>query len=90
MSLPPGSSLPATAQTYLLIKHFCDFSTFLHMRYGDIFTIRLLGIGPSVHVARPDLIRELFIASHRCRACRRLQHGDRAAGGQDLGGAGRR
>ena len=63
MSLPPGSRLPATAQTYLLIKHFCDFSTFLHMRYGDIFTIQLLGIGPSVHVARPDLIRELFIAS---------------------------
>ena len=63
MSLPPGSSLPATAQTYVLIKHFCDFSTFLHMRYGDIFTIRLLGIGPSVHVARPDLIRDLFIAS---------------------------
>lgn len=62
-SLPPGPSLPAAVQTYLLIKHTCDFFAYLKLRHGDLFTIKLLGLGPSVHAARPELIREMFVAA---------------------------
>ena len=31
-----------------------------HRRYGDVFTVRLLGFGTGVYVAEPQAIRELF------------------------------
>jgi cytochrome P450 len=63
MALPPGPRIPAVVQTYLFIKHTLRFFDELLLRYGDIFTIELTGIGKSVHVVRPESIRELFIAA---------------------------
>lgn len=63
MALPPGPRLPAILQTYLFIKHTLRFFDELLRRYGDIFTIEMVGTGKSVHLVRPDSIRELFIAA---------------------------
>jgi cytochrome P450 len=62
MPLPPGPSQPAVVQTFRFITRPLPFFDECKRNYGDLFCIKLVGIGPSVHVCRPETVRELFHA----------------------------
>ena len=58
-ALPPGPALPALAQTVAVIADPGAFLERARRRYGDVFTIRVLGAA-FVVVADPAAIREVF------------------------------
>jgi cytochrome P450 len=60
MALPPGPRVPAAFTTVRFARRPLEALREWHARYGDIFTIRMLGFGTGVYVADPDAIRELF------------------------------
>jgi cytochrome P450 family 135 len=60
--LPPGPRLPRTLQTALWGLQPIGFMERCRRRYGDMFTIRTLGLGDIVVVADPDTIGEVFRA----------------------------
>jgi cytochrome P450 family 135 len=60
MALPPGPRVPAAFTTARFARRPLEALRAWHARYGDIFTIRMLGFGTGVYVADPDAIRELF------------------------------
>src|SRR5690606_28827152 len=62
-NLPPGPSLPAAVQTAHWVTRPLPFLDRARKQYGDIFTIRLLGMGPMVMVAAPDAIKTIFTGS---------------------------
>lgn len=60
-SYPPGPRLPAVVQSMLLLAGRHYFVPWLHRRYGDVITLRLLPEGRRVVLfARPDHIKEIF------------------------------
>ncbi|MEM1177349.1 MAG: cytochrome P450 [Acidobacteriota bacterium] len=62
MPLPPSPRSPAAVQT---LQFFRDPFTLLSEckeRHGDIFTLKLLGMGNWVFLTSPDLMREMFKA----------------------------
>ncbi len=62
MKLPDGPKIPPLLQ---LIKWIADPFEYLDdcaKRYGDIFTLRLLGFPPFVFIANPEGIQEIFSA----------------------------
>ncbi len=61
-SLPPGPASPAAFQTLRFIARPFPFFDECRRKFGELFTIKLVGIGQSVHVCRPETIRELFHA----------------------------
>lgn len=58
--LPPGPRLPDAAQTAIWITRPLPFLAAAKARYGDIFTIRLLGMGPMVMVAEPSAVKAIY------------------------------
>ena len=59
--LPPGPRWPAAVQTVALMRFRHRFHPYLHRRYGDVFTIRLLPGGrPLVMFTRPEHAKEIF------------------------------
>jgi len=60
--LPPGPSTPAFVQTYRYARHPLSLLDECARRFGDMFTIRLLGTGPWVFVWSPPLLKALFTA----------------------------
>src|SRR6478752_8267983 len=60
MALPPGPRVPAVVNTVRFARRPLDVLREWHARYGDVFTITMLGFGTGVYVADPDAIRELF------------------------------
>lgn len=60
MALPPGPRAPAALNTVRFARRPLDVLREWHARYGDVFTIRMLGFGTGVYVVDPDAIRELF------------------------------
>jgi cytochrome P450 family 110 len=60
--LPPGPPEPALAQTLAWIARPVQFLERGHRRYGDVFTMRLVGVDvdPFVMVRDPEIIREVF------------------------------
>jgi cytochrome P450 len=59
--LPPGPRWPALLQTGLFIRSRHSFVPWLHRRYGDVFTLRLLPGGrPLVLFTRPEHAKEIF------------------------------
>jgi cytochrome P450 len=60
MALPPGPRAPAVLNTVRFARRPLDVLREWHARYGDVFTIRMLGFGTGVYVVDPDAIRELF------------------------------
>lgn len=61
--LPPGPSWPVLAQTAGLLRFRHRFHPWLHRRYGDVFTVRLVPGGrPLVFFTRPEHTREIFAA----------------------------
>jgi len=59
--LPPGPRWPAWAQSVALLRFRHWFHPYLHKKYGDVFTIRLLPGGrPLVMFTRPEHAKEIF------------------------------
>jgi len=81
MALPPGPDrLPAPIQTALFLGFQTQTARLLRRRYGEVFTIRLSGIGTFVAVAEPDLLKQVFTADPKV-----LHAGDRSPLGAVLG-----
>src|SRR5262245_55066392 len=60
MRLPPGPKLPASLQTLWWIRRPIEFLRFCRRRYGDTFTIEIVGTGKVVLVSTPDHIKQIF------------------------------
>src|SRR6266446_5479898 len=60
MSLPPGPRSPAVVNSLRFAYRPLAVLREWHRRFGDVFTVRLLGFGSGVYVADPEAIRELF------------------------------
>jgi cytochrome P450 len=60
--LPPGPSTPAVVQTYRYVRNPLPLLDECARRFGDLFTIRLLGTSPWVFVWSPSLLKTLFAA----------------------------
>lgn len=58
-ALPPGPPLPSLLQAGLIWLDPIRFVHTCHRRYGDLFTIRIPGIGMLVYLADPDDIRSV-------------------------------
>jgi len=58
--IPPGPPLPAVAQTALLAARPFEFVGACRARYGDIFRLRVSGVGDIVCVFDPAAIQEVF------------------------------
>src|SRR5688572_10937795 len=59
--LPPGPGWPGVAQTVALLRFRHQFVPYLHRRYGDVFTVRLVPGGrPLVLFTRPEHAKEIF------------------------------
>jgi cytochrome P450 len=61
--LPPGPALPPLAQTARWIARPTHFMERSRRDYGDVFTMRLAGVGRYVFVSDPVLIKQIFTAS---------------------------
>lgn len=62
MRLPPFPRLPAPLQTARFFKDPFTLTKACRRQLGDLFTLRLLGLGNWVFVSQPDHIREVFKA----------------------------
>ena len=67
MTLPPGPRMPAPAQVITWGMRPCAFLEGCQRRYGDAFTLRLLGFGQRgfsdvVFLTHPDTIKAVFTA----------------------------
>jgi cytochrome P450 family 135 len=65
MSLPPGPRMPAPAQALAWMTRPCAFLDGCHRRFGDAFTLRLLGFGERgfsdvVFLSDPAAIKTVF------------------------------
>ena len=60
--LPPGPRAPRLWQTLQYLARPMPYFEECHRRYGDLFTLRLVGSGTWVFLAAPDLARALFTA----------------------------
>src|SRR6478609_10154215 len=59
--LPPGPRWPVLMQTAGLLRFRHRFHPYLHRRYGDVFTVRLVPGGrPLVFFTRPEHAKEIF------------------------------
>jgi cytochrome P450 len=60
-ALPPGPRLPRLVQSSGVLRFRHRFVPWLHRRYGDVFTVRLLPRGrTTVYFSHPDAVREIF------------------------------
>ena len=62
MKLPDGPKTPSLFQSINWIAKPFEYIEECGKKYGDIFTLRLLGLPPSVYVANPQGIKEIFSA----------------------------
>jgi cytochrome P450 len=60
MSLPDGPKTPASIQMLQWVVRPIPFMHECQERYGDVFTIRLKGLGTYVVVSEPEHIKEFF------------------------------
>ena len=59
--LPPGPRWPLLLQSAALLRFRHQFVPWLHRRYGDVFTVRILPKGrPLVLFTRPEHAKEIF------------------------------
>jgi cytochrome P450 len=59
-SLPPGPQLPVPVQTAAWIARPWEFMERCAARYGDTFTMGLVGEPPWVMMSHPDAVKEVF------------------------------
>ncbi len=62
MQLPDGPKTPSLFQSINWIAKPFEYIEECGKKYGDIFTLRLLGLPPSVYIANPQGIKEIFSA----------------------------
>lgn len=62
MSLPDGPRSSTITQTARWLTQPLTFLDECAQRYGNVFSLRLFGVGDMIVVAEPDLIRRLFTA----------------------------
>ena len=60
--LPPGPSLPMSMQTLAMRTRQRPYLERARRRYGSMFTISVVGLGPTVIVSDPELIKQTFRA----------------------------
>lgn len=60
MTLPPGPRLPRPVQAAVLMKFWPRAVAACRRRYGDIFTLRISGLGSIVYLADPADIKTVF------------------------------
>ena len=61
--LPAGPRWPALVQTIALMRFRHQFHPYLHRKYGEAFTLRLIpGSRPLVLFTSPDVTKEIFAA----------------------------
>lgn len=60
VSAPPGPAASKFGQTRNFVRDPIDYLDGLHRRFGDIFTVTLVGMPPIVYVANPELARQVF------------------------------
>ena len=72
--LPPGPRLPPPLQLARFLRRPVGFMDDCAERYGNVFTLRLLVGGPSVWIAEPDYLREVWSRDrdHRLNAGRKF------------------
>jgi cytochrome P450 family 135 len=59
--LPEGPTWPAAVQTVALLRFRHWFHPYLHKKYGDIYTVRLMPKGrPLVFFTKPEHAKEIF------------------------------
>ncbi len=69
--LPPGPRWPALVQTLVWVLAPVEFARFCLRRYGPLFTARIVGYGPVVHVCAPDTVRRVLrTEAHRFDAAK--------------------
>ncbi len=60
-ALPPGPSWPVLVQSVALLRFRHWFHPWLHQKYGDVYTVRLMPKGrPLVFFTRPEHATEIF------------------------------
>ncbi len=60
-ALPPGPRWPALVQTIALMRFRHQFHPYLHKKYGEVFTVRLIPGGrPLVLFTTPEVTKEIF------------------------------
>ena len=62
MALPPRVRLPSVVQGAAFLLDVTSFLERSRNRYGDVFEVRLPGLGRFVYVADPQLIKQVFAA----------------------------
>jgi cytochrome P450 len=60
--LPPGPRLPVGVQTLAMRTRQRPYLERARRRYGPLFTVWIVGLGPTVIVADPELIKQTFRA----------------------------
>jgi cytochrome P450 family 135 len=60
MSLPAGPRAPAPVQTAQWVFRPIELMERCARRYGDIFTLRVAGVGKALFVSNPDAIKQIF------------------------------
>src|SRR4051794_6184432 len=60
MALPPGPRGPAIYQSLRLLLQPIDFLDRCLRRYGDVFTLRFVGMGDLVYITDPEAIKTVF------------------------------
>ena len=60
MTLPPGPPGPALLQSTRLIRDPLGFLGRSIQRYGDVFTIRFVGMGNLVYIADAAILKDIF------------------------------
>src|SRR5258706_15869866 len=63
VSLPAGPSLPPVVQTARWIARPTQFMESSRRDHGDVFTVRLAGVGKYVFISDPALVKQVFTAS---------------------------
>src|SRR3954466_11991452 len=61
-TLPPGPAAPPLIQIARWIVRPTDFMNRTRREYGDVFTVRLAGVGRAIFVSDPALIKQIFRA----------------------------
>jgi cytochrome P450 family 135 len=60
MTLPPGPRGPAVLQSVRLITSPIGYLERCLRTYGDVFTLRFVGMGNLVYVADPEVVKQIF------------------------------
>ena len=86
--LPDGPTWPSLIQTVSLLRFRHWFHPYLHKKYGDVYTVRLMPKGrPLIFFTRPEHAKEIFAGRPRDLPRRQGQRDPRPGHGRALAAA---